>query len=95
MFYIPCYVALIIMVDFNGNEIKIGSKVFWLHKLSEPVIGIVSQIKGKKTFIVKFTDVVKFSENGEKWYNNYKRVNINTSPDAGYVVKSDCCLVVR
>lgn len=95
MFYIPCYVALIIMVDFNGNEIKIGSKVFWLHKLSEPVIGIVSQIKGKKTFIVKFTDVVKFSKNGEKWYNYYKKVNINASPDAGYVVKSDCCLVVR
>ena len=82
------------MKDFNGNEIKIGSKVFWLHKLSEPVIGIVTKFEGKKTFIVEYSDVVKFSKNGEKWFEEYKKINPEASSENGYVVKSDCCIVL-
>ena len=86
------------MVDFNGNEIKIGSKIFWLHKLSEPVIGIVSNIDSKKYILVRFIDVIKFSKNGEKWFNEYKEINEFDNPktldDAGYIVKCDTCVVL-
>jgi hypothetical protein len=90
--------ANINMIDFNGNEITVGSTVFWLHTLSDPIIGKVSKLNGKKTFLVRFIDVIKFSKKEENWFNEYKTNdfdNQDTLDDSGYCVKSDCCIVVE
>lgn len=82
------------MVDFNDKEIKIGSTVFWMHRSQGPIMGIVSNFKGPKTFFVKFTDVIKFSRKGQKWYDEYLKINKQPSPDNGYIVISDNCIVI-
>ena len=33
------------MVDFNGTKIKIGSKIFFMQTLTQPVIGKVTEFE--------------------------------------------------
>ena len=49
------------MEDFNGENIEIGDTIFFAHKIGQVIIGQISEIKGKKTIIVKIEDIIKHS----------------------------------
>ena len=81
------------MKDFNGTPIKVGTKVFFMHQPSQPVIGRVSEINGKKTFTVWYKDVIKVSKKGQKDIEEYREHNPKLE-GCGYAVNSDKCSVI-
>jgi len=81
------------MKDFNGVEINVGTKVFFMHSPSQPVIGRVSEIGGKKTFTVLYKDVIKTNKKGHKEIEDYREDNPELDT-CGFVVNSDKCSVI-
>ncbi len=82
------------MKDFNGTPIEVGTKVFFMHKTSQPVIGIVSEIYGKKSFTILYKDVIKTSKKGQREIDEFAEHNPSLD-GCGYAVNSDKCCVIN
>lgn len=84
------------MLDFNNKEIKIGSRVFFLHEPSNPIIGKVSKFETKSKFLVSYFDVEKWSDKEKKRFDENKEIDgiSNIDENDGYIVKCDTCVII-